>query len=158
MAVGILMRSARCRRKWFAVAFFYRRRLVRLRLQSLGFLTRGLAQPPSGRERSDRPRFAVRFGVGGRCFISSSSFSLRGPRAGLREQRCRHKRHACRNAPRRLLSPALRWRFGHSARIKEVGGERPPLCCGPRVRRASPAARDRCQAAIGAASSESAKR
>jgi len=63
--------------------------------------------------------------------VSSPSFSLRGPRAGLKEQRCRHKRRACRNAPRRLLSPALRWRFGHSARNKEVVGERPPLRFGP---------------------------
>ena len=42
--------------------------------------------------------------------------SSRGPRDGLKEQRCRHKRLACRNASRRLLSPALRSRSGHSSR------------------------------------------
>ena len=54
-----------------------------------------------------------------------------GPRAGLREQRCRHRQLGVpqRSPPTSFPCPTLR--FGHSSRNKQVGGERSSLCFGP---------------------------
>jgi hypothetical protein len=157
-AVGILKRLARCRRRLFAGALFGHRCRLRLRLQRL--------RSPLGVWLSRHRDVSFPKGLSSAAaFAREAVYSFSSASAFLegRPPACESSDSATSGAlaatlPADFFPLPCAGASGIPRASKKSAGSVLHCVAALWVRRASPAARDRCQAAIGAASSESAKR